>query len=237
MTAEDPDPPAPGPRPRLPGVQLHRLAVGDPPSAWAAAGFEVGPDATVQVGSLVIELVGGERRGLRSWSLWSPQPGAPAALDDDGRLDGLPTTVLDQPAPAVGQDDAATHPNGVTSLDHLVLVSPDVERTTAAFGAVGLDPRRTRATDQYGAPMVQRFFRAGTVILELIGPTEPSPEGGRTRFFGLAFTVADLDATAELLAPHLGRVKDAVQPGRRITTLRHADLDISVPVAFMSAEP
>ena len=33
---------------------------------------------------------------------------------------------------------------------------------------------------------------------------------------------------------HLGKVKDAVQPGRRITTLRHKELDMSVATAFMS---
>ena len=32
---------------------------------------------------------------------------------------------------------------------------------------------------------------------------------------------------------HLGRIKDAVQPGRRIATLRHRDLGLSVAIAFM----
>jgi hypothetical protein len=48
--------------------------------------------------------------------------------------------------------------------------------------------------------------------------------------------VADLDATAALLGDLLGAPKVAVQPGRRIATVR-ADAGLGVPVAFMSGEP
>jgi hypothetical protein len=44
----------------------------------------------------------------------------------------------------------------------------------------------------------------------------------------------DLDATAAHLGDVTSAPKDAVQKGRRISTLRTRDLDISVPVAFMS---
>ncbi len=125
------------------------------------------------------------------------------------------------------------HPNGVEVIDHIVLVTPDTGRTTAALGAIGLDPRRTRETDQYGPPFVQTFFKAGEVVVELIGPQEPSGDGPAA-FFGLAYTVTDLDATKTLLGEHLGDPKDAVQPGRRIATLRHKPLDVSVATAFMS---
>jgi hypothetical protein len=35
----------------------------------------------------------------------------------------------------------------------------------------------------------------------------------------------------------LGHIKDAVQPGRRIATLRHRDVGMSVATAFMTPEP
>ena len=73
------------------------------------------------------------------------------------------------------------------------------------------------------------------MILELVG--SPEPGAGDPGFFGLAITVSDLDATAALLGPHLGDPKDAVQEGRRIATLRHRDLGMSVATAFMSPEP
>ena len=43
-----------------------------------------------------------------------------------------------------------------------------------------------------------------------------------------------LDRQSAFYGEHLGKVKDAVQPGRRITTLRHKELDMSVATAFMS---
>ena len=69
----------------------------------------------------------------------------------------------------------------------------------------------------------------------MIGPVDaPADDERAAHFYGLAFTVTDLEAAAALLGDGLGRVKDAVQPGRRIATLRHARYDISVPVALMT---
>ena len=113
--------------------------------------------------------------------------------------------------------DAPHHPNTTTSIDHVVVASPDLDRTTEAFGAVGIELRRTRDAGR----MEQRFFRIGEVILELIGPPGAHGDGPAT-FWGLALTVADLDAAADRRsATHLGPVTDAVQRGRRIATLRH----------------
>jgi hypothetical protein len=122
----------------------------------------------------------------------------------------------------------------------VVLLTPDGGRTTAALGVVGLEALRVRETSTYGAPMRQTFFKAGEVIIELIGPEEPATDGsadGPAGFFGLALTVADLDAAADLLGAGLGTPKDAVQPGRRIATVRHRDLGLSVAIALMSPEP
>jgi hypothetical protein len=81
---------------------------------------------------------------------------------------------------------------------------------------------------------LQRFFRLGEVILEVVGPVEPSGDGP-AQFWGFAFTVADIDATAAHLGERVGRPKPAVQRGRRIATLR-TQPGVSVPVAFMSGE-
>ena len=80
------------------------------------------------------------------------------------------------------------------------------------------------------------FFRMGEVILELIGQVDTAGQGA-PGFFGLAITVDDVDALAHLLGEHLGRPKDAVQEGRRIATLRHREVGMSVATAFMSPDP
>jgi hypothetical protein len=114
-------------------------------------------------------------------------------------------------------------------IDHIVVSTPDWQRTIDALGAVGFELRRERA-----ASMRQGFFRAGEVIIEVVGPHEPSADAGPARFFGLALNVVDLDATKQYYGDRLGSVKDAVQQARQIATLRHRDLGISTAIAFMS---
>jgi hypothetical protein len=81
--------------------------------------------------------------------------------------------------------------------------------------------------------MQQVFFRAGEVILELVGPVEPKGDGP-AGFYGIAVNVADLDATKATLGDRVTDPKDAVQPGRRIATLKTRDLGIATAIAFMS---
>jgi hypothetical protein len=196
------------------------VEVGDDPGPWAAAGFAVDGDSA-QVGSVRLRFTGrrdGDRGGIRSWSL---DAGVPADLD------GLATCTA---APGGPPGD---HPNRATVLDHLVLFTPDVDCTVGALGGAGLDVRRVRPVPGSDPVRVQVFFRAGEVVVELVGP-EIATGTGPCRFYGLAFTVADLDATVTLLGDYLSAPKAAVQRGRTITTLHHQALGLSVPVAFLS---
>ena len=202
---------------------------------------------------------GGEGRGITGWALGRV----------DGDVDGLPTR------PAYGPPPPATaHPNGAIALDHVVVMTPDLDRTVAALDAIGLPERRRKSTPagrtppvaggpggsrrrddaihppagrtQAGGPggsrrrdnvphgptTTQSFRRAGGgVVVEVVhGPDVPE---GPARFWGLVVTVADLDAAAEQLGERLGAVKDAVQPGRRIATVRR-EAGLGLPVALMT---
>ena len=192
---------------------LVSVTVADAAESWAAAGFTV-DRGSCQVGAVRIDL-GADGSGIVAWGLDSVEPGL---------LDGLDTRRDDQP---VGT--GAAHPNGTRWLDHLVVTSHDVARTRAALEDRGFEVRRT-------VDMGDRrytFFRVGEAILELVGPA--TADGNQpARLYGLAFTVDDLDATAAHLGSLLGALRDAIQPGRRIATLRR-EAGLSVPVAFMSA--
>jgi hypothetical protein len=202
-----------------PASPLVEITVGDEPAAWAAIGFDVGADGACAVGAVRLRLAGHDvGRGILGWAL-------AADLAAGGDIDGLPTTATHALPAGPG-----SHPNGTTAIDHVVALTPDLDRTTAALDDRGIVARRTRDA---GRGRAQRFFRLGEVVLELVGPTGAGGEGPAT-FWGLAFTVADLDATAALLGEAVSAPKDAVQPGRRIATLRSGDA-VSVPVAFMSA--
>ncbi|MGZ0218146.1 MAG: hypothetical protein ACKVIY_03890 [Acidimicrobiales bacterium] len=61
--------------------------------------------------------------------------------------------------------------------------------------------------------------------------------GGEAALWGLALTCDDLDRAKDTLGDVLSDPKTAVQPGRRIATLRTRDLDISAPIALLSPHP
>ena len=95
-------------------------------------------------------------------------------------------------------------------------------------------PRRERDGELGGRPIRQIFFRFGEVIVEVVGSPDTASEGPST-LWGITYVVADIDATASFFGDRTAPVKDAVQPGRRITTLRHHELGMSVRTALISA--
>lgn len=206
-------------------VTVDEIVVADEPGAWEALGFAVEGDACV-LGEVRVRLTGrGTGRGLVGWSLRD------ASATD---LDGLPTTVSDRPAP----EPVPAHPNGVTAIDHVVAITPALERTVAALEAAGLDLRRIREEPTPAGAPRQAFFRLGAVILEVVQePAEAIERGGgpdRPAFFwGLALVAPDLDATVAAIGDGAGEARDAVQPGRRIAALRRS-AGLSLPVALMT---
>ncbi len=79
------------------------------------------------------------------------------------------------------------------------------------------------------------FVLLGTCVLEVIGPREhdPARTPAPAAFVGLAFVAPDLDVVAGLDGV-AGEPRDAMQPGRRIVTLRTREHGVSVPVALLT---
>lgn len=201
-------------------VTVDEIVVADPPQAWTAAGFTVA-DGICRVGGVGIRLAGRDLgTGIIGWSL--------RGLDIT-ELDGIPTTMSNI-VPAT----PAEHANGVTGIDHIVLLSPDLDRTVAALAALGVQPRRERRGELGGRPIRQIFFRFGAVIIEVVGSPGTADDGPST-LWGITFNVTDIDGTATFFGDRTTPVKDAVQPGRRITTIRHAEFGMSVRTAMLSA--
>ena len=205
-------------------VTLDELTVADSPDAWRDCGFEVDGDVCV-VGETRIRLAGSDTaKGLTGWSLRGIEI---------AELDGLPTARSDRPPPG----EAPAHPNGVTALDHVVAISSDLDRTVAALCDGGLDLRRIREEPTPAGAPRQAFFRLGGVILEVVqAPPEAIERTGGDRpafFWGLALVAPDLDATVASLGDRVGEVRDAVQPGRRIATLRRS-AGLALPIALIT---
>ncbi|MDX6636205.1 MAG: hypothetical protein QOF06_2408 [Solirubrobacterales bacterium] len=224
-------------------VALDELTVADSAAAWQECGFAVDGDVCA-VGEVRIRFSPEEgKRGLTGWSLRGV-----GSLE----LDGLPTATSDEPSPGAGPD----HPNGIAAIDHVVAISSDLDRTVVALTAAGLDLRRVREEPTPAGAPRQAFFRlggrvaglsrqkgqtgnsAGSVILEVVQePSEATERHGGNRpafFWGLAFVAPDLERTVAYLGEdRVSEIRPAVQPGRRIATLRRG-AGLSVPVALMS---
>ena len=138
-------------------------------------------------------------------------------------IDGL-ATIAAPPSRA-----AVAHANGAIGIDHVVIASPDFDRTAAALERTGLALRRIRDAGGFR----QGFRRIGPAILELVEAAGAPP--GPSRFWGLVVIVPDLEALEQRLGDRLGTIRPAVQPGRRIVTLRDS-AGLSTRLAFMDPE-
>jgi hypothetical protein len=181
----------------------------------------------VQLGAVRVALAGrAAGRGILGWSLRDIASSA---------LDGLPTSV----AKPTRRMQAPEHPNRVVAIDHVVAMSPELDRSVHALRAASLDLRRIREQPTPAGAPRQAFFRLGEVILELVQePDEvlaerPDGTDGPARFWGLALLSEDLEQTVARLEEHASEIRAAVQPGRQIATVRRS-ADLAVPVALMS---
>jgi hypothetical protein len=197
--------------------QLSELHVADPPERWQALGFSV-EDGHLDLGGVQVTL-GAKGRGITHWAIHG--------IPDTAAVDGLSTA----PAPHPPRPQEVTHPNTATGIDHVVIITPDFERTQQALHRAGLSLTRIRRTPGFR----QGFRRLGPAILELV-ETTGAGTAGPARFWGLVIIVADLPALAGRLGGDLGTPKPAVQPGRQIATLK-STAGLSPRVAFMTPEP
>jgi hypothetical protein len=193
--------------------ELAGLAIADPPARWRSLGFSVGAGDRLLVAGVELAL-GVAGRGITGWTLRHAPPGA--------EIDGLPTSVTEAPPP---ERDGA-HSNRALGVDHVVIVTPDFDRTAAALAGRGLELRRIRQAGDRR----QGFRRLGPTIMELV----EAPEAGAPAFWGLTIVVAELDVLAREHA-QIGEVRPAVQPGRRIAMV-DAGAGLSTRLALMDPQ-
>jgi hypothetical protein len=199
---------------------LTELTIAEEAAAWERLGFAVDGGA-MTLGAVCVRFEG-TGGGIAACGLDGAQL--------DGGLDGLAAHASTPPEPAAG-----AHPNGAIAIDHVVVATPDFERTTAALEAAGMPLRRVRETGDPARPFRQGFRRIGAAVLELVEQLDGEP--GPARFWGLVVVVRELEPLGELLGELIGTPRDAVQPGRRIATVRSRAAGIATALAFMTPEP
>src|SRR6185437_16164575 len=183
-------------------VTIEELVLADEPARWRGLGFAVDGEV-VRLGDVRLRLAGEDAgRGIVGWSL----RGIPGSA-----LDGLETTAAPGARPDGSEPEPhsagtpAPHPNGIAAIDHVVAMTPALDRTVSALTAAGLDLRRIREQPTPAGAPRQAFFRLGEEILEVV--QEPKQvvagrEGGAergARLWGLALLAPDLDRTVAAL--------------------------------------
>ncbi len=217
-----------------PRAELAGLRIADAPELWEKLGFTVHSGAVV-LGGIEVSL-GAEGRGITGWTL--------RHVSVNGDIDGLPTGVTTRVAPA-----DVVHANGAVGIDHVVVTTPDFDRTAAALSDAGMPLRRIKPDDASAArsgeagsraggelaagSFRQGFRRLGPAILELVEAVGAGP--GPAQFWGLVVIVPDLEALRQRLGADLPDIRDAVQPGRQIAGLG-AGAGLSPRIAFMDPE-
>jgi hypothetical protein len=197
------------------------LSVAGDADTWRSLGLTVSAEGLIPLVGTSIRITSAVEdgpSGIVGWALSGIEPIAD--------IDGLSTEVVVPMAPVY-----AEHPIRASGLDHVVVSTADLERTSGAISsATGCELKRIR---EVGA-MRQGFHRIGRggLIVELV--ERPELPAGPASFWGLVLIVDDIDAACELIGvDRVSPPKDAVQPGRRIATIR-ADVGLGLPVALMT---
>jgi catechol 2,3-dioxygenase-like lactoylglutathione lyase family enzyme len=102
-------------------------------------------------------------------------------------LASSPGTAAPRPSPLERAEEAGA----VTSLDHVVIRSPNPERAIALYaGRLGLSLRLDRTEPAWGARLI--FFRCSDLIVEVAHDLEAGIGDGPDRLWGLSWRVPDI---------------------------------------------
>ena len=136
----------------------------------------------------------------------------------------IPIELIRDASPWPSADrDPSMGPGHVLGLDHVVVLSADLEATRAFYAeCLGLRLALDRSFEARGVRLL--FFRVGGVTIEIAGRlgVEPQPDQP-DRFGGLAWRVDDAEAIQGRLSRlgfDVSEVRAGHKPGTRVLTVR-----------------
>ncbi len=193
-----------------------QLFIGGAPSPWGLAGLSpqgspVGSLASTSNATLVWP-----SEELPSGALEIAFDGVQSGAD----LDGIECAEFISTPDGLEPSDSL--------IDHVVVMTNNLERTCEAVTeATGCPLKRVREVGE----IRQGFHRVGEggVILEVVERADVS----RTSLWGLVIATPSFDDLVQAAGDLVSEPKDAVQPGRRISTVK-AKAGLGIPVALMT---
>ena len=126
---------------------------------------------------------------------------------------GVPIALIERRQPATPSaptlDDAAA----ISSLDHIVVRTPNPERAIAFYaGRLGLDLRLDRSNREWGSRLL--FFRCADLVVEIASDLERAVSNEPDRLWGLSWRASEV-AKANARLKSAGVDVSPVRAGRR----------------------
>jgi len=154
----------------------------------------------------------------------------------DAECGGIKTFVLQHTDGALPQI-SARGAGAVTSLDHLVINTPNPERAVALYGArLGLRFALDRTAQEWKTRFL--FFRLGGLTLEVIHRLDQAHVlNDPDTIWGLTWAVDDLEAARARLAGAgltVSDIRKGRKPGSRVFTVK--DGTLGIPTLFIAHE-
>lgn len=154
-----------------------------------------------------------------------------AVMFDPASTGGVQIALMNFPPMASQATDR------VTSLDHVVVRTANIDRAVANFGGrLGLDLRLDRANEAWGAR--QLFFRCGDGVLEFGASLKAPPSDAPDTLGGLAWRVADPEAVRTALAADgfdVSELRTGRKPATKVFTVRDAPAGVPTLVIQQNA--
>ena len=203
-------------------ARICELGIGGSRANWAQVGINFSHDGVFAIGEIALRINESLSPGMHSWVLSNIDSAIVS-------IDGITTSgnVGNGQSEQLDAQGFVLTPLGI---DHVVVNTPDLERTSHALQqATGTELKRIRDA---GNSVRQGFHRLGDVIIEIV--SAPSMPAGNASLWGFVLNVKDVNEVAAYLGPDvLSPPKPAVQKNRLIATFRGA-VGLGVPVALMS---
>jgi catechol 2,3-dioxygenase-like lactoylglutathione lyase family enzyme len=122
-------------------------------------------------------------------------------------------------SPLAGSEEAAA----ISTLDHIVVRTPNPERAVALYaGRLGLDLRLDRSNPAWGSRLL--FFRCGDLVVEIAHDLRKGVSDGPDHLWGLSWRTPDIArANARLKAAGIdvSEPRDGRRPGSQVFTVKN----------------
>ena len=193
-------------------ARLVQLEVGGSIEPWRRLDLQFDSDNSCRIGQVNLLIDEHAPSGSLKWAFDRPL----------ATIDGISSGIAHAPSEFVSDD--------LVRVDHVVVMTDSLERTSSAIVEIArLEQRRVR---EAGDGVRQAFHRSGEVIIEVV----QTRSSVGTSLWGFVLVTNDLDDMVERLGGDvLSAPKAAVQPGRRIATVR-SSVGLGVNVALMSPD-